>query len=114
KTLPKGATAIDFAYAVHTEVGHRCVGARVNGRLLPLSTRLESGDIVEVITSRSQDAGPSRDWLNVVRTSRARSKIKQWFLKERREQASAEGREQVMALLRKEGLGLGAAERERV
>ncbi len=112
KTLPRGATAIDFAYAVHTEVGNRCVGARVNGRLLPLSTRLESGDIVEIITSKSPDAGPSRDWLNFVRTSRAKSKIKQWFLKERREAALAEGREQVMALLRKEGLGLSAAERE--
>jgi len=112
KTLPRGATAVDFAYSVHTEVGHRCVGARVNGRLLPLSTRLESGDIVEVITSKAQDAGPSRDWLNFVRTSRARSKIKQRFLKERREQAMAEGRDQVMDLLKKENLGLGASERE--
>ncbi len=112
KTLPRGATAVDFAYAVHTEVGNRCVGARVNGRLLPLSTRLESGDIVEIITSKSPDAGPSRDWLNFVRTSRAKSKIKQWFLKERREAALAEGREQVMALLRREGLGLSAADRE--
>jgi guanosine-3',5'-bis(diphosphate) 3'-pyrophosphohydrolase len=112
KTLPRGATLIDFAYAVHTEVGHRCVGARVNGRLMPLSTRLESGDIVEVITSKALDASPSRDWLKFARTSRARSKIKQWFLKERREQAGSEGRDQVMALLRKEGLGLGASERE--
>jgi GTP diphosphokinase / guanosine-3',5'-bis(diphosphate) 3'-diphosphatase len=112
KTLPKGATAVDFAYAVHTEVGHRCVGARINGRLMPLSTRVESGDIVEVLTSRSQDAGPSRDWLKFVRTSRARSKIKQWFLKERRELAVVDGREQVMAALRKEGLGLSANERE--
>ncbi len=112
KTLPKGATAVDFAYAVHTEVGHRCVGARINGRLMPLSTRVESGDIVEVLTSRSQDAGPSRDWLKFVRTSRARSKIKQWFLKERRELAAMEGRDQVMAALRREGLGLSANERE--
>jgi GTP diphosphokinase / guanosine-3',5'-bis(diphosphate) 3'-diphosphatase len=112
KTLPRGATAVDFAYAVHTEVGHRCVGARVNGRLMPLSTRVESGDIVEVLTSKSQDAGPSRDWLKFVRTSRARSKIKQWFLKERRELATGEGRDQVMTALRKEGLGLGANERE--
>ncbi len=112
KTLPRDATAVDFAYAVHTEVGHRCVGARVNGRLLPLSTRLESGDIVEVLTSKSREAGPSRDWLNFVRTSRARAKIKQWFLKERREQALAEGRDEVMGLLRKEGLGLGHNERE--
>ncbi len=112
KTLPRGATAVDFAYAVHTEVGNRCVGARISGRLLPLSTRLESGDIVEIITSKSPDAGPSRDWLNFVRTSRAKSKIKQWFLKERREAALAEGRERVMDLLRKEGLGLSAAQRE--
>lgn len=113
KTLPRGATAIDFAYAVHTEVGNRCVGARINGRLLPLSTRLESGDIIEVITSKAPDAGPSRDWLNFVNTSRAKAKIKAFFLKERREQALIEGREQFGGLLRKEGLGLSAAERDR-
>jgi GTP pyrophosphokinase len=112
KSLPKESTAVDFAFAVHTEVGYRCVGAKVNGRLVPLSTRLQSGDIVEVITSKSQEAGPSRDWLNFVITSRAKSKIKAWFLKERRDQAAAEGRDEVMGLLRKEGLGLGAAERE--
>ncbi len=114
KTLPRGATTVDFAYAVHTEVGNRCVGARVNGRLLPLSTRLESGDIVEVITSRAPDAGPSRDWLNFVQTSRAKSKIKAYFLKERREHALGEGREQINSHLRREGLGLGAAERDRI
>ena len=112
KTLPKGANAIDFAYAVHTEVGHRCVGAKINKRLMPLSTTLESGDSIEVITSRAEDAGPSRDWLKVVKTSRARSKIKQWFLKERRSQALADGREQLFALLRKEGLGLSASQRD--
>jgi GTP diphosphokinase / guanosine-3',5'-bis(diphosphate) 3'-diphosphatase len=112
KTLPRGATAVDFAYAVHTEVGHRCVGARINGRLMPLSTRVESGDIIEVLTSKSSEAGPSRDWLRFVRTSRARSKIKQWFLKERRELAAVEGRDQVLTALRKEGLGLGASERD--
>ena len=112
KTLPRGATAVDFAYAVHTEVGHRCVGARINGRLMPLSTRVESGDIIEVLTSKSSEAGPSRDWLKFVRTSRARSKIKQWFLKERRELAAVEGRDQVLTALRKEGLGLGASERD--
>ncbi len=114
RTLPRGATPVDFAYTVHTEVGNRCVGARVNGRLVQLSTRLESGDIVEIITSKSPDAGPSRDWLGFVRTSRARAKIKQWFSKERRELALAEGREQVFQLLRKEGLGLGAGERDRL
>ncbi|MGQ0847772.1 MAG: RelA/SpoT family protein [Actinomycetota bacterium] len=112
KTLPRGSTAVDFAYAVHTEVGSRCVGARINGRLLPLSTRLESGDIVEVLLSKAVDAGPSRDWLNFVRTSRAKSKIKSYFLKERREQALAEGRELLAAGLRKESLGLGAVERD--
>ncbi len=101
KTLPQGATAVDFAYAVHTEVGHHCVGARINGRLMPLSTKLASGDIVEIITSR-RDSGPSRDWLTFVRTSRARSKIKQWFLKERREQALTEGKDQVFAALERE------------
>ena len=106
KTLPQGATAVDFAYAVHTEVGHRCVGARINGRLLPLSTRLSSGDIVEVITAR-RESGPSRDWLTFVRTSRARSKIKQWFLKERRDQTLTDGREETMAALAREGISAG-------
>jgi GTP diphosphokinase / guanosine-3',5'-bis(diphosphate) 3'-diphosphatase len=114
KTMPRRATAVDFAYAVHTEVGNRCVGARINGRLLPLSTKLQSGDIVEVITSKSTDAGPSRDWLTFVRTSRAKSKIKAYFLKERRERALAEGKEQITTAVRKEGLGLGASERDRL
>jgi GTP pyrophosphokinase len=110
KSLPRGATPVDFAYSVHTEVGHRCTGARVNGRLVPLSTRLESGDIVEVITSKSD--GPSRDWLSFVRTSRASAKIRQWFSRERREQSLQDGRELVNRLLRKEGLGLTAAKRD--
>lgn len=113
RALPRGATAVDFAYMIHTEVGNRCVGARINGRLMPLSTKLASGDIVEVITSKSPEAGPSRDWLASVRTSRAKAKIRQWFQKERREAALAEGREQVTVQLRREGLGLGAAERDR-
>ena len=112
KSLPRGATPVDLAYAVHTEVGHRCTGARVNGRLVPLNTRLESGDIVEILTSRSEDHGPSRDWLSFVRTTRAAAKIRQWFLRERREVAVAEGREQVARLLRREGLGLTAAARD--
>jgi GTP pyrophosphokinase len=112
KSLPAGATAVDFAYTVHTEVGHRCVGAKVNGRLVPLSTRLESGDIVEVLTSRSPDAGPSRDWLNFVRTGRTKAKIKQWFTKERRDQAFAEGKEEIGALLKKDAPELSAAERD--
>ncbi len=110
KVLPRGATPIDFAYAVHTEVGHRCTGARVNGRLVPLSTRLESGDIVEVITSKSD--APSRDWLSFVRTSRAAAKIRHWFTQERREQSLIDGREEIAKLLRREGLGLGASQRE--
>lgn len=113
KTLPQGATAVDFAYAVHTEVGHRCVGAKINGRLLPLSTRLSSGDIVEIITAR-RDSGPSRDWLTFVRTSRARSKIKQWFLKERRDQALTDGREETMAAMAREFPGLPQPERDRL
>jgi GTP diphosphokinase / guanosine-3',5'-bis(diphosphate) 3'-diphosphatase len=112
KTLPRGATPVDFAYSVHTEVGHRCIGAKVNGRLVPLDTRLESGDIVEIVTSKAQDAGPSRDWLTFVRTSRARAKIRQWFGKERRGAALVEGRDTVLALLRKEGLGLHSGRRD--
>lgn len=111
--LPKGSTAVDFAYHVHTDVGHRCTGAKVNGRLVSLDTQLVSGDIVEIITSKG-DGGPSQDWLQFVRTSRAKAKIRQWFSKERREEALEEGREGVLALLRKEGLGLGAAERDRL
>ena len=116
KTLPRGATAVDFAYAVHTEVGHQCVGARINGRLLPLSTRLQSGDIVEVINARRRDSGPSRDWLNFVKTSRARSKIKQWFTKERRDQALTEGREQTLAALVRtfRGDDMSAAQRDEI
>lgn len=110
KSLPLGATAVDFAYSVHTEVGHRTTGAKVNGRLVPLATRLESGDIVEIITSKS--GGPSRDWLGFVRTSRAAAKIRQWFSRERREQSFVDGREQVARLLRKEGLGLTASRRD--
>ena len=112
KVLPRSATAIDFAYAVHTEVGNRCVGVRINGRLLPLSTKLESGDIVEVILSKAVDAGPSLDWLNSVRTPRAKSKIKAFFSRERREQAVSEGKELLGAAIRKEGLGLTANARD--
>src|SRR6476659_522812 len=85
--LPLGATPVDFAYAVHTEVGHRCVGARVNSKLVPLESELTNGDVVEVLTSKAMDAGPSRDWLTFVKSGRARSKIKAWFSKERREEA---------------------------
>jgi GTP pyrophosphokinase len=104
KTLPKGATPVDFAYRVHTDVGHRCAGAKVNGRLVPLSTQLESGDIVEIITSKAQDAHPSRDWLVFVKSSKAAGKIKGWFSKERRDSAAHDGKESVTKALRKHGL----------
>ncbi|MGI9609745.1 MAG: TGS domain-containing protein, partial [Acidimicrobiia bacterium] len=110
--LPAGATPVDFAYRVHTDVGHRCVGAKVNGRLVPLSTKLESGDIVEVTTSKSQDAHPSRDWLDFVASSRAASKIRQWFTRERRELALGDGRDFVMKALRRESVPIPAAHRE--
>lgn len=110
KTLPKGATPVDFAYRVHTDVGHRCIGAKVNGRLVPLSTELESGDIVEVLTSRAQDAHPSRDWLEFVQSSRAASKIKAWFSRERRENALVEGREAVIDAMRRDSLPLAGVE----
>ena len=79
--LPSGPTPVDFAYAVHTEVGHHTIGARVNGRLVPLESGLENGDVVEVFTSKAPNAGPSRDWLGFVKSPRARYKIRQWFTK---------------------------------
>ena len=104
--LPLGATPIDFAYAVHTEVGHRCVGARVNGKLVPLESELSTGDVVEVLTSKAMDAGPSRDWLTFVKSGRARSKIKAWFSKERREEAIEQGKDALGRQMRKQGLPL--------
>jgi GTP pyrophosphokinase len=104
--LPTGATPVDFAYAVHTEVGHRTIGARVNGRLVPLESTLENSDVVEIFTSKSPNAGPSRDWLTFVKSPRARNKIRQWFTKERREEAIENGKEQIAKLMRKEGLPL--------
>jgi guanosine-3',5'-bis(diphosphate) 3'-pyrophosphohydrolase len=99
--LPSGATAVDFAYAVHTEVGHRCVGGRVNGKLVPLEKALVTGDTVEIITSKAQDAGPSRDWLTFVKSGRARTKIRHWFSRERRDEAIDRGREEIAKVLRK-------------
>ncbi len=104
--LPFGATPVDFAYAVHTEVGHRTIGSRVNGRLVPLESSLDNGDVVEVFTSKAPTAGPSRDWLNFVQSPRAKSKIRQWFTKERREEAIERGKDQIAKLMRKEGLPL--------
>jgi GTP pyrophosphokinase len=103
-SLPVHATPIDFAYAIHTEVGHRCIGARVNGRLVPLDSQLASGDSVEIFTSKVPSAGPSRDWLKIVVSPRARNKIRQWFSRERREDAIESGREELTKALRKEGL----------
>jgi GTP diphosphokinase / guanosine-3',5'-bis(diphosphate) 3'-diphosphatase len=103
KSLAAGATPLDFAYEVHTEIGHRCVGAKVNGKMVPLHYELKSGDIVEVLTSK-RERGPSRDWLAVVRTTRARNKIKQWFKAESREDTEHAGRELLQEHLRKAGL----------
>ncbi|MCE1177584.1 MAG: bifunctional (p)ppGpp synthetase/guanosine-3',5'-bis(diphosphate) 3'-pyrophosphohydrolase [Micrococcales bacterium] len=102
--LPAGSTPVDFAYAVHTEVGHRCIGARVNGRLVPLESVLENGDVIEVLTSKAVDAGPSRDWLSFVKSPRARNKIRQWFSKERREEMIESGREDIAKVMRKQNL----------
>jgi GTP pyrophosphokinase len=104
--LPAGATPVDFAYSVHTEVGHRCIGARVNGRLVPLESVLDNGDVVEVFTSKSETAGPSRDWLSFVKSARARNKIRQWFARERREDAIDEGKDAISRAMRKAGLPL--------
>ncbi|NUR82041.1 MAG: bifunctional (p)ppGpp synthetase/guanosine-3',5'-bis(diphosphate) 3'-pyrophosphohydrolase, partial [Dermatophilaceae bacterium] len=104
--LPMGGTPVDFAYAVHTEVGHHCIGARVNGRLVPLESTLENGDVVEVLTSKADGAGPSRDWLQFVKSPRARNKIKQWFSKERREEAIEAGKDSIAKALRKQNLPL--------
>ncbi|GAA6527930.1 bifunctional (p)ppGpp synthetase/guanosine-3',5'-bis(diphosphate) 3'-pyrophosphohydrolase [Intrasporangium sp. DVR] len=104
--LPVGGTPVDFAYAVHTEVGHHCIGARVNGRLVPLESTLENGDVVEVLTSKADGAGPSRDWLGFVKSARARNKIKAWFSKERREEAIDAGKESIAKAMRKQNLPL--------
>lgn len=104
--LAGGATPVDFAYAVHTDVGHRTMGAKVNGRLVPLDTPLQSGDTVEIFTSKSPEAAPSKDWLNFVKSPRARAKIKQWFSAERREDAIEHGKESIAKALRKHNLPL--------
>ena len=104
--LPQGATPVDFAYAVHTEVGHRCVGARVNGKLVPLESALDNGEVVEIFTSKAHGAGPSRDWLQFVKSARARNKIRAWFSKERREEAVENGRDALARAIRKQGLPL--------
>jgi GTP pyrophosphokinase len=104
--LPAGSTPVDFAYAVHTEVGSRCVGAKVNGKLVPLESVLSNGDVVDVVTNKNPNAAPSRDWLNFVQSPRARSKIKAYFTKERKEEAIDAGRESLARQMRKAGLPL--------
>lgn len=102
--LTAGATPVDFAYAVHTEVGHRTIGAKVNGKLVPLESKLQAGDVIEILTSKSETASPSQDWLNFVTSARTRSKIKQWFVAERKELALEDGREALVKVLRRQGL----------
>ncbi len=104
--LPSGSTPVDFAYSVHTEVGNRCIGAKVNGKLVSLEAPLSNGDVVEVVTNKGENAAPSRDWLNFVKSQRARSKIKAWFTKERREEANDAGKETIARQMRKAGLPL--------
>ncbi|GMA96980.1 GTP pyrophosphokinase [Pseudolysinimonas kribbensis] len=104
--LPADATPVDFAYAVHTEIGHRTMGAKVNGRLVPLESALSSGDVVEIFTSKNPDAGPSQDWLTFVRSPRARNKIRGWFTKERREEALEQGKDAIARAMRKQNLPL--------
>jgi GTP diphosphokinase / guanosine-3',5'-bis(diphosphate) 3'-diphosphatase len=105
-SLPQDATPIDFAYAIHTEVGHKTIGARVNGRLVPLESSLANGDVVEIFTSKAENAGPSRDWLTFVRSPRARNKIRHYFTRERREESIETGKELLARQLRKGGLPL--------
>jgi GTP diphosphokinase / guanosine-3',5'-bis(diphosphate) 3'-diphosphatase len=104
KTLPAGATPIDFAYAIHTDVGHRTVGAKVNGRIVPLHYKLQSGDRVEILAAKSETKGPSRDWLSLVASTRARNKIRQWFSRETREDTEQRGREMLEQALKQQNL----------
>ncbi|MEW5897605.1 MAG: bifunctional (p)ppGpp synthetase/guanosine-3',5'-bis(diphosphate) 3'-pyrophosphohydrolase [Bacillota bacterium] len=111
--LPAGSVPIDFAYRVHTQVGHRCVGAKVNGKIVPLDYKLKNGDIVEILTAR-QAAGPSRDWLNVVKTSQAKSRIRQWFKREQREENILKGRDSLEREFKKQGLELELLKNDRL
>ncbi|HEY4008401.1 MAG TPA: RelA/SpoT family protein [Pseudonocardia sp.] len=105
-TLPFGSTPVDFAYAVHTEVGRRCIGSRVNGRLVALERKLENGEVIEIFTSKADGAGPSRDWLSFVASPRAKAKIRHWFAKERREEAIEAGKEAITREARRTGMPL--------
>lgn len=106
KELSAGSTPVDFAYTVHTEVGHRTVGAKINGKLVPLDSKLQNGDTVEILTSKSPNAGPSQDWLNFIVSARAKNKIKAWFSKERREEAIERGQQYIAQAMRKQNLAL--------
>ncbi|TDX48002.1 RelA/SpoT family protein [Orenia marismortui] len=110
-SLPQGASPVDFAYNIHTDIGHTCVGAKVNGKIVSLEYRLKNGDIVEVLTSTN--SGPSRDWLNFVKTSRAKSKIKHWFKEQRKEEASVKGKEMLESKLKKEHINLKESEKNK-
>jgi guanosine-3',5'-bis(diphosphate) 3'-pyrophosphohydrolase len=107
--LSRGSTPVDFAYAVHTEIGHKTMGAKVNGRLVPLETPLQSGDVVEVLTSKSQDAGPSQDWIQFVQTQRAKAKIRAWFSAERKDDAIERGKDLLAKALRKQNMPIQRA-----
>ncbi|MBU4314667.1 MAG: bifunctional (p)ppGpp synthetase/guanosine-3',5'-bis(diphosphate) 3'-pyrophosphohydrolase [Actinobacteria bacterium] len=109
--LPRGATTIDFAYQIHTDVGHNTIGSKINGNMVPIETVLGNGDIVEIIVSKTKK-GPSRDWLNVVKTSRARNKIKQWFSKEQRQETYNAGRDIMLKILRKNSLSFKSVSAE--
>jgi GTP pyrophosphokinase len=106
--LAAGSTPVDFAYTVHTEVGHKTIGAKVNGRLVPLESKLQAGDVIEILASKSENAGPSKDWLNFVASPRAKAKIKHYFTQERRELATEDGKEALVKALRKQGLPIQA------
>lgn len=113
-TLPVGSTPVDFAYAIHTEVGDACIGAKVNGRLVPLDSVLASGDTIEIFTSKVEGAGPSRDWLQFVSTNRASAKIKQWYLRELREDARETGSDELIRAMRREGLPVAKVRQSKV
>jgi guanosine-3',5'-bis(diphosphate) 3'-pyrophosphohydrolase len=113
-TLTAGSTPVDFAYSIHTEVGHSCIGARVNGKLVPLDTKLESGDTVEIFTSKIEGAGPSQDWTKFVATHRAASKIRQWYSRERRVDAVATGNDELIKAMRREGLPVQKIQQSKV
>ena len=114
KDLPAGATPLDFAYRIHTDIGHRCIGAKINNRLVPLDYRLKNGDIVEIVTTKAEH-GPSRDWMNIARTSHAREKIRQWFKRQERDENIAHGRESLDRELRRLArTSLGAVGTDRI